>query len=198
MKTTLLITLLLTATYTLTSCSTSSGIGETSSLSSYEEGVPGGTFVETYTAEATVAALDAKNREVTLVDANGKEETIKCGPEVVNFDQIKVGDSVTVTMNSVLVLGMVDEDSTPAEAAVTQVSLAPLGDKPGGSVTETQQYTATISDINVKRQEATLSFPGGTTRTFAVRKDVDLSERKVGERVVVLVQVAVTISVEEP
>lgn len=198
MKKTLLITPLVAATISLTSCSTSSRIGETTSSSSYEEGVPGGTYVETYELEATVTAIDAADRKVTLTDAKGKRETVKCGPEVVNFDQIEVGDKVKVTMNSELVLAMADADNPPMDATATQVSLAPVGAKPGGSMTGTQQYTATVSGINLKRREATLRFPDGTTRTFAVRKDVDLSKRKVGEQVVVRVRVGVAISVEKP
>ena len=63
---------------------------------------------------------------------------------------------------------------------------------------ETQQYTATITAINLKRHEATLRFPDGTARTFAVRKDVDLNQRKVGEEVAFRVAVAVAISMKKP
>ena len=63
---------------------------------------------------------------------------------------------------------------------------------------ETQQYTATVKALNLKRREASLLFPDGSTRTFAVRKDVDLTQRKVGEQVVIRVTVAVALSVEKP
>lgn len=198
MKKTILITLFMAVTVALTSCSTSSKVGETTTSASYEEGVPGGTYVETYKLEATVTAIDAANRKVTLTTANGKRETIKCGPEVVNFDQIEVGDKVKVTMSSELVLAMADAENPPPDAAAKQVSLAPVGAKPAGAMTETQQYTATVTAIDLKRHKATLRFPDDTTRTFAVRKDVDLSQRKVGEKVAVRVRVGVAISVEEP
>ena len=56
---------------------------------STQKGMVSGGRVEQVTA--TVTAVDAPNRLVTL---KGKKETetIKMGPEVVNFDQIKVGD----------------------------------------------------------------------------------------------------------
>ena len=56
---------------------------------SSQKGMVSGGRVEQVTA--TVTAVDAANRLVTL---KGKKETetIKMGPEVVNFDQIKVGD----------------------------------------------------------------------------------------------------------
>ena len=76
--------------------------------------------------------------------------------------------------------------------------LAPKGAKPGGVVAETQQYTAKITAINLKKRQATLLFPDNTTRTFTVRKDVDLSQRKVGEEVAFRVTMATAISVKKP
>lgn len=198
MKQAILFSLLAAGTVALTSCSTSSSIGETTSSSSYEEGVPGGTYVETYRLEATVTAIDAASRKVTLTDANGKKETVKCGPEVINFDQLEAGDQVKVTMHSELVLAMARADNLPVDASVKQLSLAPEGVKPGGTVAETQQYTATVTAINLKRREATLRFPDDTTRTFPVRKDIDLSQYEVGAKVAIRVRVAVAISVETP
>lgn len=198
MKQTFLFSLLAAGAVALTACSTSSSTGETTSSSSYEEGVPGGTYVETYRLEATVTAIDAASRKVTLTAADGKRETVKCGPEVINFDQIAVGDQVKVTMHSELVLAMAEEDNLPVDASATLVSLAPEGAKPGATVAETQQYTAIVTAINLKRHEATLRFPDDTTRTFPVREDIDLSKYEVGEKVAIRVRVAVAISVETP
>ena len=61
-----------------------------------------------------------------------------------------------------------------------------------------QEYTATIAAINRNRREVTLRLPDNTKRTFPVRTDVDLSQRKVGQQVGVRVGVAVAISVEHP
>src|SRR5215211_7868665 len=47
-------------------------------------------------ATAVVEAVDAAKRTVSLKNARGEMRTITAGPEVRNFDQIKVGDSVTV------------------------------------------------------------------------------------------------------
>ena len=47
---------------------------------------------------ATVTGIDAASRKVTLVTPEGKKTTVKCGPEVINFDQIRVGDQLKVTV----------------------------------------------------------------------------------------------------
>jgi len=199
MKTTVLTFLLVAAITSLTSCSTSPSSGETTqSATAYEEGVPGGVYVETYTLDAVVKAIDPETRKVILTDANGNQETVKCGPDVINFDQIEVGDKVKVTLRAAVVLAMADEGALPVTAATTELALAPAGAKPGGSVVETQQYTATVSAIDLKGHKATLDFPDGSSRTFVVRKDVDLAKRKVGEKVAIQVQLGLALSVEKP
>ena len=44
---------------------------------------------------AKIEAIDKTARLVTLKDKEGEMETIKCGPEVKRFDELKVGDTVT-------------------------------------------------------------------------------------------------------
>jgi hypothetical protein len=154
--------------------------------------------VETYRLDANVTEIDTSARKVTLVTKEGKKATVKCPPEVVNFDQIHVGDSVRAVVTSELTVAMADASSARVESATQTVAVAPKGAKPGAFVTETQQYTATITAINLKKRQATLHFPDGSDRTFNVRKDVDLTQRKVGEQVTFQVAMALAISIQKP
>lgn len=197
MKNTVLSVLFAAATLLLASCSsTVYAPMDNTPGATYEKGVPGGTVVETYKLTATVTAIDALTRKITLVAKDGKKATVKCGSNVANFDQIQVGDVVRAVVTDELTVAMADAEHPP-DSAAGLVALAPRGTKPATLVAETQQYTATISAINLKRNEATLLFPDGTTRTFAVRKDVDLTQRKVGERVVFRVTVAMAVGVQK-
>src|SRR5437773_2555037 len=45
---------------------------------------------------ASVQAIDKANRTVTIKGPRGRVETVTAGPEVKNFDQIKVGDNVVL------------------------------------------------------------------------------------------------------
>lgn len=190
----------LSALLALTSCSstTPAPMDENTPGATFQKGVPGGTLVETRKLTATVTAIDAASRKVTIVSSEGKPTTVKCSPEVINFDQIHVGDLVKVTVTAELAVAMADADAPRSDSGAGLVALAPKGAKPGGLMAETQQYTATVTGINLKRHEASLLFPDRSTRTFAVRKDVDLNQRKVGEQVAISVTVAVAISVEKP
>ena len=190
------------AVLTLTSCSstphTAKPLGETTRTTIYKEGVPGGVIVETTRIDATVAAIDTTNRAITVAVPDGRQKVVGCGPEVANFNQIRVGDQVNAVIKSELVLALPGTDIPAVEASVSAAALAPKGDKPGGVITHMQEYTATVTDINQRRREVTLRLPDDTKRTFTVRPDIDLSQRKVGQQVAVRVTVAVAISVQEP
>ena len=198
MKQTILLTSLTAALLAVTSCSSNPPIGETTSSDTYQKGVPGRVVVDTYKLNATVTAIDAASRKVTLVAPDGKQTTVTCGPEIINFDQIRIGDQVKVTATAELAVAMAEASAPSSDRGAAVVALAPVGAKPGGLMAETQEYTATVTAIGLKRHEATLQFPDGTTRKFVVRKDVDLTQRKVGEKVAIRVSMSMALSVEKP
>jgi len=191
------LTLLSAAVLAFTSCS-STPTGEGAAGVAYQEGVPGGVVVETYKMTATVTGIDAANRKVTLVTPEGKKDTVTCGPEVINFDQIHVGDQLKVAVTEQLAVYMGQAGAPPSDGAAAVVALAPKGAKPGAVMANTVQVTAKVTAIDLKHHKATLQFPDGTTKTFPVRKDVDLTKRQVGEEVVIRTTEAVAISVEKP
>ena len=161
-------------------------------------GVPGGVAVQTYELTATVAAIDPAARKVTLVNAEGIKQTVKVGPEAINFDQIRLGDRLKVTVTEQLLVYVAGEGETSSDGGAQVVALAPKGAKPGGVLAETTQVTARVTAIDIEHRKATLQFEDGTTRTVAVRPDVDLSKRKVGDKVVIRVTEALVLTVEKP
>lgn len=194
-----LVTLLLipAALVFFTSCSATPP-GEATSTVAFQEGVPGLAKVETYTETATVTGIDAANRKVTLVGPDGKKTPVKCGPEVINFDQIRVGDQLKVTVVKELVVYLAQAGSASDSGAAAVVALSPKGAKPGGIMANTVQITARVAAIDIQRHAATLLFPDGSTRTYEVRPDVDLTRRQVGEEVVIRATEALVILVEKP
>jgi hypothetical protein len=194
------LTLLPAAMLTLASCSsdTAPPPGETTSVTSFEKGVPGGTVVETHKVIANVTAIDTADRTVTLLTSDGKKTSVKCGPEIINFDQIHIGDQLKVTVTEELAVAMAGDGASPGASGAAVVALAPKGAKPGGVVAGTVQVTATVTAIDLKEHKATLQFPDGSTRTVAVRQDVDLTLRKVGEKVTIRCTEAMAVSVEKP
>jgi len=181
----------------LSSCSTAPQ-GESVELTATQTGVPGGVMIETYKQTATVTAVDKATRKVTLVTKDGTQTTVKGGPEVANFAQIEVGDQVKATVTEQLVVFVRRTGQPAGDGAAGVVALAPLGDKPGAVMADTVEITAKVKSIDVKHRKATLLFPDGTSKTFKVRKDVDLTKQTVGTEVVIRATEAVAISVDKP
>ena len=181
----------------LTSCS-STPKGEEATMVTTQEGVPGGVIVQTYKVTATVAAVDAASRKVTLTMANGAKTTVKAGPDVVNFDQIQAGDQVKATVAEQLVM-FVRKNGEPAnDGEAAAVALAPVGAKPGVVMANTVEVTGKVEAIDLAHRKATLRFPDGTSQTFKVRKDVDMTKGKIGDEVVFRTTEAMAVSVEKP
>ena len=162
-----------------------------------EEGVPGGAVVNTLEVEATVIEIDQEARTAVLQVPSGATMPIAVGPEAINFDQITVGDTVRAIITEELVIQMAAEDSAKDDGAAAAAILAPKGAMPGAIVAETICMTATVTAIDVEARTATLKFEDGSTKTVAVRPDIDLSQRKAGEKVVFEMTQMVALSVEK-
>lgn len=163
----------------------------------YVEGTPGGVVVQTIEISGRVTAVDPVGRKVTLLSPAGIKETVQVGPEAINFDQIRVGDRLEVVAAEQLVVGVVAAGAPTAQGAVGGVALAPKGAKPGGVIAGTAQVTARVTALDVAKRTATLRFDDGSTRTFPVRSDVDLSKHRVGDQVVFQVTEMVAVRVRK-
>lgn len=171
---------------------------DATTVAAVQEGVPGGIIVNTKDISAKVTAIDKAERLLTLKGPKGNELTVKVGPAAVNFDQIEVGDMVNATVTEQLVVALAEPGNDPGDGSAEVVSLAPKGAQPGGVVAQTTQVTGTVTVIDTENRTATLKFEDGSTQTFPVRPDIDLSKREVGEKVVFQVTQMVAIDVTKP
>lgn len=181
------------ALFALTACSSTPGDEETTVF----ETADGAVIVDTFTTTATVTAVDAANRKVTLQFPGGTSTTYQAGPEMVNFGQIQVGDRVRakVTEEVAVFLGRGEPPSASAGAAV---ALAPVGAKPGGVLVETRQITARVTSVDVKKRRVGLELPDGSVRKVRVGSRVNLAAVNTGDSVTVQVSEGLAVSVERP
>jgi hypothetical protein len=135
---------------------------------------------------------------LTLVSPEGKKFKITAGPRVANFNQIHIGDQLKVTLTDEVIVRMAKPGEKAGEGAVATVGLAPLGAKPGAVASDSYQITATVTAIDRENHTATLRYSDGSSSTLPVRPDVDLSKRKVGEKVVIRATEAFAIRLEKP
>jgi arginine repressor len=145
---------------------------------------PGGAAAIATTATATVKAIDAEKRTVTLQTPDGQAVTVKCGKDVVNFDQIKVGDQIRATAIERIAV-YVGKAGAPNDAAGKMIALAPKGAKPGAVIVDTEQMTDKIDSVDAANHTVTLQGISGKAQTMDVARDVDLSAVQKGDDVVV-------------
>ena len=164
-----------------------------------DAGKPGAVVAESVTLEATVVAVDAAKRTVTVKSADGATRTFKAGKEVKNFDQIKAGDKVKATFFESVAVFVRKSNEKASAAEATTVGVAPPGAKPGMFVVDTFEITAKVQDMDLKKRIVTLKGPEGNMRAFKVDKSVEnLDKVKVGDELVVRVTDAMAIAVEKP
>ena len=172
--------------------------GETQTTAEIEERVPGGRVLETTTIQATVTGIDTPKRKIMLVSPKGKKLTTRVGSEVVNFDRIQIGDQLKVTLIEETVIRMVKPGERVEESAELVGELPAVGSKPCLTAHESYQVIATVTDIDPKKRKATLQFSDGTTKKVKVRSDIDLSQRKVGEKVLIRLTESLAVRLEKP
>jgi hypothetical protein len=158
----------------------------------------GGIVLDTVTATATVQSINAADRTVVLQRPDGSQTTYECGPEVRNFDQLKVGDKITVTAAEELALALIKGGVPPAAGTSTAIVRAPQGAKPGGKIVDTVGFTAKVVSVNAMGREVTLQLPAGPNKTVKVGPDINLADVNPGDDVGVRLTRAIAISVTTP
>lgn len=143
----------------------------------------GGIVMDVQTAKYTVEAIDKETREVTLKDEAGVSSTVKCGPEVRNFDQIVVGDTLTIDLSQAVSIIVSDVKAEPSRVDMVELDRAELGEKPAGTITTTVDAMATVEDIDYAARTVTLK---GALKTMTVKVDeaaVNFDQVKKGDTV---------------
>jgi hypothetical protein len=156
--------------------------------------------VDSVTCTAVVTAIDHEKRTATLRLPSGAEKSFEAGKELVNFDQVKVGDHLKVTFAESLAVQTRSPQSpsdTKAPTGEATVALAPKGSMPAGVVAGTVEVTAKVVDIDQKARLATLSADG-RSRTIHVGPNIDLSKVKAGDEVVFRYTRGVLLHVDRP
>lgn len=160
---------------------------------------PGKGEAELVVVTATVKAIDKKNRVVTLKYPDGKEAKIKCGPEVRNFPQIRVGDEVKAEFLESVELFIADSPEVPVAERSSEVARAPLGTKPGMAIVDAVEVKATVQSVNYDTREVVLLGPEEKTVKVKAGPEVKrLNEVKQGDTVVARLTKAVSITVSTP
>ncbi|MGZ8273112.1 MAG: hypothetical protein ACXWUM_04295 [Burkholderiaceae bacterium] len=154
------------------------------------------TLAEAVQVAATVQAIDKAKRLVTLKGPEGNTFTVQAGPEVRNFDQIKVGDQVLARYVEALTLELKKGTGGIRERVERENTVAAKpGERPG--IAAGRQITAIADVVAVDAAKQTVRLRGvERTIDLKVRDPKQLALVKVGDQVEATFTEAVALSVE--
>jgi Cu/Ag efflux protein CusF len=161
------------------------------------ERAPGaGAVTEAVQLQGKVKSIDKKARTVLVVGPNGNEIVFNLSDEARNFDQIKVGDLVTLTYVQALALELRKTEKKEPRTRVDSENAvaAKPGQKPGAIVEKSVRVIADVVAVNPKAQTVTLRGPKRTLE-LAVSDPAILKNVKVGDQVEALYTEAVALTV---
>ena len=118
---------------------------------------------QTVSITATITAVDKKTRDITLKGPQGNEVTFTAGPDVKNFDNLKVGDQVKADYTEALTLelkkggGLVVQRTDKAAVAG-----AKPGELPAGAGGRQVTIVAEVVAVDAAKQTIALKGPQRT------------------------------------
>jgi Cu/Ag efflux protein CusF len=150
----------------------------------------------TATMTAKIAAIDETNRIVTLQDAKGNMKDVQVGPEVKRFNELKVGDTVTFTYHESAALAIVPANSAAPATQSTPTMTRGTGEKPSGTISQTQVATVTVQGIDMATPSVTVKTQDGRIINMLVQNKDNLKGLKVGDVVQITYTQAMAVDVK--
>jgi hypothetical protein len=144
---------------------------------------PAVVVADSYSAEATVTAVDYAARTATLKTEDGLVSTIPVGPEVKNFGQLKVGDKVQAKYSQALTVRLVKKGSGAAYRRDTvDAASREAGQKPGAAAMRQINFAADITKLDPVTGDLTVKGPQGRIVNLKVKDPSILKGYVVGDQ----------------
>ncbi len=122
-------------------------------------------MAQTIKGSAVITAIDNANRTFTVKRKNGDEVKITAGPEVRNFDQLKVGDTVNVAYRESLVLELKKGGGMKVEKTEkSNVAGAKPGEAPAGTAGRQVRVVGDVIKLDAATQTITVKGPERTVQ----------------------------------
>lgn len=137
---------------------------------------------QTITLSGTVETIDQSRRTLNIKKTDGSFETVEVPASAKRFDELKVGDRVTVTYNNTVSARL----KPPGEAEVDtgrQTSTMGQEARPGGATAVQRTMTATVSAIDKGSSTISVVGPNGWKYSRRVVDPTVLDKVKVGDKV---------------
>lgn len=158
--------------------------------------------VHTGTMTGKVTAVHNTRRMVQVETDSGKAMSLLVGPEVKNFNNVKVGDRVTTRYTEALAMalaevpGNTDDLGSIRTKVETQAAAQAQGNKPGVGVAEQTTMIANVFDVDRQRGTVTLRGTNGTPVEIRVTDPQALREIDKNDKVLMSYVEAAAVSIQ--
>jgi len=146
----------------------------------------------------TVNAIDYTNRTVLLGRTDGETMLFKVGPQYVNFDRVKVGDSFMTTMSKTFAAYLVKPGVSPSSITNYVAKTMPPNSQPGGVMIRNVDYSAKILVLNYATRRVVLQYGKNQAQEVQVGPGVNLPALHVNDNVFIRTTEAIAIAVVPP
>ncbi|SRR6476620_7588489 len=134
--------------------------------------------------KGTVTAVDKATRRVTIKGPQGRVVELVAGDELKNFDQIRVGDNVTVWVVEALSLELRKSTGTPSATDVKGIARSePPGERPVGVAKREVKVTAEVINVDPVKNIISLKGPKGNVIDLKVKNPDHFKVVKRGDMV---------------
>jgi hypothetical protein len=124
------------------------------------------------TLQGQITAIDARTRAVTVTGADGGSLDFIAGADVRNFNQLKVGDKVTLDYQAAVALDLQPAGSAPVGVTRSQGGTVPIrGATPGGARSNTIEIVTEVAAVDPVANTIALRGPRGNTQIIAVERE---------------------------
>lgn len=144
----------------------------------------------------TVQSIDAANRRV-VVTGGGRRVTLRASDQVRNFDQLEVGDQISLQYQQAVAVAMADPSDSGEPMAVGMEARAAEGQKPGAAAMEITTSVVEFVSYSERTRTATIKTQQGFLLDVAVQPEMlgFARSRVPGDRIVVAIEEAVALTV---
>jgi hypothetical protein len=143
---------------------------------------------DSVTAKVTVKAIDPATRHITVMSSSGELFTMKAPPEVRNFSNIMVGDTIeaTYTLETEVVISP-PNTPLPPDTESTIAARAAKGSMPAAVVANHAVVTGAVLAIDMTHHTLKIVSPqGGAVHIITVRRadrQAAMAHLKVGDTI---------------
>jgi len=147
---------------------------------------------QTVTVAGTVETIDKNKHLLQIKTADGKFVALDVPASAKRFDELKVGDKVKATYNNNVIVRM----KPAGEPAVDTADTSTIRDQTSGKAEMVRRMTASIAEIDKSASSITFVGPNGWKYSRRVVDPAVFDQVKVGDRVDIIWNTDLTVSVE--